>query len=142
MSTRKFLSLFKEHTGNVWVQLMRYGISGFSATVVDFLVLTLLTELLGEDLLLLWTAIAFVSGLLVTYTLSTHWVFDTRRINSKTAEFLIFFAIGLVGLGLTELLMWLFAHKLDMFYLLAKLIASMLVFIWNFSAKKLILFRK
>ena len=138
----KIVRLFKESTGNIWVQLMRYGISGFSATVVDFLLLTILTEAFGENLLLVWTAIAFVSGLAVTYILSTHWVFDSRRFNSRAAEATIFLLIGVVGLGLTELLMWLFVHKLDMFYLLAKLISSVLVFAWNFSAKKFILFRK
>ena len=138
----KLFSLFKQKTGNVWIQLMRYGISGFSATIVDFLVLTLLTEVFGKRLLLLWTAIAFVSGLLVTYLLSTTWVFDSHRFNSRAAEMAIFAAIGIVGLGLTELFMWIFAHRLGMHYLLSKLLASMIVFVWNFSAKKLILFRK
>ena len=49
--------------------------------------------------------------------------------------------IGVVGLGLTELLVWLFAIKLDWHYLLAKIAAVTTVFIWNFSAKKLLLFR-
>ena len=142
MSKKSIRSLFKEHTGNLWIQLMRYGISGFSATIVDFLILTILTEVFGEDLLLVWTAIAFLAGLLVTYILSTHWVFDSRHFKSKTVEALIFLGIGLVGLGLTELLMWILADALGLFYLLAKLIASMLVFLWNFNAKKFILFRK
>ncbi len=142
MSKKSIRSLFKEHTGNLWIQLMRYGISGFSATIVDFLILTILTEVFGEDLLLVWTAIAFLAGLLVTYILSTHWVFDSRHFKSKTVEALIFLSIGLVGLGLTELLMWILADTLGLFYLLAKLIASMLVFLWNFNAKKFILFRK
>jgi len=134
--------LFKDKTGNVWIQLVRYGISGFSATIVDFAVLTILTEVFGERLLLVWTAIAFLSGLMVTYLLSTKWVFDTHSVSSRAAEFSIFLLIGLIGLVLTEFFMWLFANKLDLFYLLAKLFASMLVFIWNFSAKKFFLFRK
>ncbi|MBO4475751.1 MAG: GtrA family protein [Bacteroidales bacterium] len=134
--------LFRDRTNNMWVQLFRYGISGFSATAVDFLILTVLTEAFGEDLLLVWTAIAFISGLAVTYLLSTHWVFDSHRFKSKAAEALVFVLIGIVGLGLTELLMWLFAEKMGLFYLLSKLIASVLVFIWNFTAKKFIVFHK
>lgn len=134
--------LFRENTDNIWVQLMRYGISGLGATLVDFTVLTVLTETLGERLLLVWTAIAFISGLAVTYFLSTNWVFDARRFNSKAAEVSIFVIIGVVGLGLTELLMWIFATKLDLHYLISKLISGTSVFIWNFTAKKLILFRK
>ena len=134
--------LFRDQTGNVWIQLLRYGISGFTATLVDFAVLTLLTEHLGEHLLLVWTAIAFVSGLLVSYLLSVNWVFDIRRLSSRTAEVSVYLLIGVVGLLLTELLMWLFANKLGLFYLLAKLIASVIVFLWNFTAKKFILFHK
>ena len=134
--------LFKEKTANIWVQLFRYGLSGFAATAVDFLILTILTEFFGEDLLLLWTAIAFISGLSVTYILSTHWVFDSHRFKSKAAEATAFLSFGVVGLLLTEFFMWLLAEKIDMFYLLSKLIASVLVFIWNFTAKKFIVFHK
>lgn len=138
----KMKKLFRHQTGNVWIQLLRYGISGFTATVVDFAVLTILTEAFGEPLLLVWTAIAFISGLLVSYLLSVNWVFDIRRLNSRTAEVSVYILIGVVGLLLTEFLMWLLAHKLDLHYLLSKLIASTIVFLWNFSAKKFILFRK
>ena len=134
--------LFRDRSANVWVQLFRYGLSGFVATAVDFLILTILTEAFGEDLLLVWTAIAFISGRLVTYLLSTHWVFDSHRFRSKTAEALVFLAIGVVGLGLTELFMWVLAEKIDLFYLLSKLISSILVFFWNFTAKKFIVFHK
>lgn len=134
--------LFWHRTGNIWIQLMRYGISGFSATVVDFGILTILTELFGEKLLLLWTAIAFISGVVVTYLLSTHWVFNNRRFTSRSAEMSIFLLIAVIGLALTELFMWIFASKIDIHYLLAKLIACMIVFFWNFGAKKYFLFRE
>ena len=134
--------LFRENTGSLWVQLMRYGITGLGATLVDFTVLTVLTESLGEKYLLVWTAIAFISGLTVTYLLSTNWVFNARRFKNRAAEISIFVMIGIVGLGLTELLMWLCATKMDLHYLISKIIAGTTVFIWNFTAKKLILFRK
>lgn len=139
---RHMVRLFKARTNSIWVQLLRYGISGFSATLLDFVVLTVLTEIFGERLLLLWTAIAFLSGLTLTYLLSTNWVFDVRRLKSRTAEVSVFLLIGAIGLLLTEFLMWLFAHQLDFHYLLSKLFASILVFLWNFTAKKFILFRK
>ena len=134
--------LFKDNPGSIWVQLVRYGISGLGATLVDFTMLTVLTECFGERLLLLWTAIAFISGLAVTYLLSTNWVFSAHRFKSKAAEVSIFVIIGVIGLGLTELLMWLFATKIDLHYLISKIIAGTTVFIWNFNAKKLILFRQ
>ena len=133
--------ILKEPSDNLWIQLVRYALSGLSATFVDFFVLTLLTELCGERLLLLWTAIAFLSGLAVTYLLSIGWVFDSHKYDSRTTEILLFVLIGVVGLGLTELLMWICATKAGLHYLISKLIAGTTVFIWNFTAKKLILFR-
>ena len=53
----------------------------------------------------------------------------------------VFALIGLIGLGLTELLMWLFAGRAGLHYLPSKLLTTALVFIWNFAAKKLLLFR-
>lgn len=132
--------VFSGRSDSVKVQVLRYGIAGLTAAAIDTGLLALLTELFGERLLLLWTAIAFAAGLATTYLMSINWVFSNRTMGQK-AELLIFIVIGLIGLGLTELLVWVFAIQLDWHYLLAKITAATTVFIWNFSAKKLLLFR-
>ena len=132
--------VFSGRTDSIRVQLLRYGIAGLTAATVDTGLLALLTEVFGEKLLLLWTAIAFSCGLATTYLLSIKWVFSKRNMN-RAAEFIVFIIIGLIGLGLTELLVWFFAIKLNWHYLLAKITAATTVFIWNFTAKKLLLFR-
>lgn len=142
MTLREFIGkLLKGPSGDLRIQAFRYLISGGTAFVVDTGLLTLLTELFGREHLLLWTAIAFCVGLLITYLFSILWVFDNRSLKSRTAEVGIFVAIGVIGLGLTELLMWAFAQKAGLHYLLSKIITTVLVFVWNFAAKKLILFR-
>ena len=133
-------SFFCGRSKDMKVQLFRYGIAGLTAAAVDTGLLALLTELLGEKLLLLWMAIAFACGLATTYLLSINWVFSNRT-KGQVAELIIFVFIGLIGLGLTELLVWVLAIKLDWHYLLAKITAATTVFIWNFTAKKLLLFR-
>ena len=132
--------VFSGRTDKVKIQVLRYGVAGLTAATVDTGLLALLTELFGENLLLLWTAIAFACGLATTYLLSIKWVFSNRTMN-QAAELTIFIIIGLAGLALTELLVWFFAIKLDWHYLLAKITAATAVFLWNFSAKKLLLFR-
>lgn len=132
--------VFSGRTDKVRIQVLRYGVAGLTAATVDTGLLALLTELFGENLLLLWTAIAFACGLATTYIMSIKWVFSNRTMN-RAAELAIFIFIGIVGLGLTELLVWVFAIKLDWHYLLAKITAATTVFIWNFTAKKLLLFR-
>ena len=132
--------VFSGRTDKVKIQVLRYGVAGLTAATVDTGLLALLTELFGENLLLLWTAIAFACGLATTYIMSIKWVFSNRTMN-RAAELALFIFIGIVGLGLTELLVWVFAIKLDWHYLLAKITAATTVFIWNFTAKKLLLFR-
>ena len=60
---------------------------------------------------------------------------------SREAEFALFIVISLIGLGLTELLMWAFTDGLGLFYLLSKAIAAIIVLLWNFFAKRL-MYRK
>lgn len=142
MTLRAFIEkLLKGPSGDIRIQAFRYLISGGTAFVVDTGLLALLTELFGREHLLVWTAIAFCVGLLITYLFSILWVFDNRSLKSRTAEIGIFVAIGVIGLGLTELLMWIFADKAGLHYLLSKIITTVLVFVWNFAAKKLLLFR-
>ncbi|MCQ2153856.1 MAG: GtrA family protein [Bacteroidales bacterium] len=125
----------------LWIQLLRYLVSGGVAFLVDTGLLALLTETLGEGHLLLWTGISFGAGLVVTYLFSIKWVFDRRNVKRRAVEFAVFAAIGVSGLLLTELFMWIFARRLGLFYLLAKVITTVIVFFWNFAAKKLLLFR-
>lgn len=142
MTLSQFIrKLLKGQSGDIRIQAFRYLISGGTAFLIDTGLLALLTELFGQEHLLLWTAIAFLTGLLVTYLFSILWVFDNRSMKSWTAEVAIFVLIGVVGLGFTELLMWLFAQKAGLHYLLSKIITTVIVFIWNFVAKKLLLFR-
>ena len=141
----KFKALIKEsvrgRSDDLKIQAFRYGLSGLIASLVDMAILAFLTEIFGEQLLLVWTAIAFACGLLVSYLLSIRWVFSNRTMDSQAAEVFVFVTIGLIGLALTELLMWLFARKLEWHYMLAKIASATTVFIWNFSAKKFLLFR-
>ena len=135
------MKLIQGRTGDIRIQFVRYVISGMTAFLVDMALLAFLTECFGEKLLLLWTAIGFAIGLCITYLFSIFWVFDDRRFKSRTAEASLFAVIGLTGLGLTELLMWLLAGKAGIHYLVAKVITTLLVFLWNFTAKKYIIFR-
>jgi len=55
----------------------------------------------------------------------------------KIAEFLSYALIGVIGLGFDTLFVWLFTDILLFYYMLSKIIATILVFIWNFTARKL-----
>lgn len=122
-------------------QAVRYLIAGTIAFVVDFALLKTFTEALGIHYLIS-AVIGYCAGLAVSYLLSILWVFDKRRLENKWAELFSFAMIGAAGLGLTSFFMWLLTDKAGIFYLLSKIITTVLVFTWNFAAKKVFLFSK
>lgn len=128
-------------SSNLYVQLLRYLVAGGAAFAVDFGLLYFLTESLKVHYLLS-TVIAYTVGLIITYLLSIYWIFDKRRARNWILELAIFALIGIVGLGLTSLSMWLLTDKFHVHYLFSKIITTGIVFVWNFIAKKLILFTK
>lgn len=129
------------HSQETIYQLIRYTFVGGVAFVVDYGLLFCLTEFAG--LHYLWSAaVAFVAGLAVNYTLSLLLVFTTHRLQNAWIEFAIFALIGVVGLGLNEGIIYVVADILGAHYMLAKIVSTILVFFWNFFARKLTLFQK
>lgn len=114
---------------------------GGTAFLLDFSTLFLLTRFLGLHYLLSG-GIAFGLGLATNYLLSISWVFNVHRLENRFAEFGVFAVIGLVGLLLTEVLLWFFTEKLSLHYLISKLASVFFVYLWNFSARRYLLFHK
>ncbi|HLJ16823.1 MAG TPA: GtrA family protein [Bryobacteraceae bacterium] len=132
--------LLIEGSDDVVVQFARYTIVGAIAFLVDFSTLFLLTHFAGLYYLIS-AAISFPLGVAVNYALSRIWVFNRRTLSNPIVEFLVFAAIGIVGLGLTELGIWLLAGKAGLNYLAAKIVTTVIVYLWNFGARKIALFR-
>ncbi len=129
------------HSQNTFFQLLRYTFVGGVAFIVDYGLLFCLTEYAG--LHYLWSAaIAFIAGLAVNYALSLLLVFTTHRLQKAWLEFAIFALIGVIGLGLNEGIIYLIADKIGAHYMIAKIVSTILVFFWNFFARKLTLFQK
>jgi putative flippase GtrA len=133
-------SLLWEKTDDVLLQFLRYTCVGGIAFSVDFSTLFILTELFGIYYLIS-AAFAFVLGLVTNYCASVLWVFNKRTLQSRFLEFAAFALIGLVGLGLNEFFLWLFTEEFAIHYLLSKMISAVLVYLFNFISRRLVLFR-
>lgn len=132
--------LFVQSTNKLWLQLFRYGFVGGIAFIVDYGALYCLTKFAGLHHLIS-AAVAFILGLVVNYLLSISWVFNqSRSSSSKLSEFFIFAVIGIIGLGLNELIIYIGTDVVQLHYMLSKLISTGIVFFWNFFARKLLLF--
>ena len=107
--------------------------------VCDTTTLYSLTQFLKVNYLIS-APIGFLIGTVVNYALSRTWVFERRRLVNTSVEMTVFALIGVVGLGLNELILWFFQAKLGIYYLFAKGVSGGMVLIWNFGARKLTLF--
>lgn len=139
LKSRDWHGLFVAPSDNLLVQLFRYAFVGGIAFVVDAGSLWGMTAAgLNEYLA---TAIAFLLGLITNFVLSKRLVFSKENARvGGVLEFIAYGLIGIVGLGLTELLVFLGFDLLHLHILLVKTVAAALVLIWNFAARKLLLY--
>tara|TARA_B100000959_G_C14770697_1_gene537354 strand:- start:204 stop:653 length:450 start_codon:yes stop_codon:yes gene_type:complete len=133
--------VFKEETDNTFFQLIRYTVVGGVSFLVDFGTLAFCTEYFGIHYLVS-AIIGFTLGLTTNYILSIVWVFHHRAISNKLFELLFFIIIGLIGLGFNELFIWILTDKVELHYLVSKIITTIIVYLWNFFARKYLLFNK
>lgn len=133
-------TLLTKNTDKTQIQFFRYIFVGGAAFLIDFTSLYILTDFFGI-FYLSSAAVAFILGLITNYLLSISWVFNKRTLNNKTIEFSVFALIGIIGLGLNELFMWIFTTELSLFYLISKILAAIIILFWNFSARKITLFK-
>jgi putative flippase GtrA len=83
---------------------------------------------------------SFLVGLLLGYALSVALVFKYRRLKDRRLEFASFAAIGLVGVAINAAAMAFGVKYLGLHYLVAKIGASGFTFLWNFTARRQLLF--
>ncbi len=131
--------LGKRHSSNGLVQFIRYVFVGGAAFVVDFGGLYLLAHVLGLHYLTA-ACLSYLMGMVVNYMISVRWVFDFRRVTQWEREFAIFFLIGIAGLILNGLAISLLVEMLHAPYLAAKLVAAAAILVFNFGARKVLLF--
>jgi len=134
-------SIYKGKTNNTFHQLIRYTFVGGLAFIIDFSTLFFLTNYLNLYYLIS-AGIAFLLGLTTNYLLSISWVFARRTVENRKLEFMLFMLIGIIGLALNELFLWFFTDILLMYYLISKIITTFFIYLWNFFARKFILFNK
>ena len=128
-------------TEDGFLQFFRYIFVGGASFVTDYVLLHIITEI-GIHYLVSGV-LSFIAGLCVTYSLSKILVFSKKTSGAEKAkEFSVFAIIAVFGLGLTELLMWIFTEKLCWYYMISKAVAAIIVLFWSFFMKKILLYRK
>lgn len=123
----------------LFMQIIKFGLVGVIATVIDYVLLYVLTEFFNIYYLIS-SIISFSVSVIFNYIASVRWVFDVdKNKNSKIKELVVFIILSVIGLGINQLFMWLLSDKLNIYYMISKLFATVVVMCWNFITRKLFL---
>lgn len=126
-----------EKTNNSFIQFIRYFFVGGIAAVVNIGSLFVFTDLFDINYIIS-NIFAFILGLMTNYCLSKKFVFTNDNSMNKVFEFITYAVIGVLGLGIDTLMLWIFTNKFKIYYMISKIISTMITFIWNFVARKLL----
>lgn len=119
-------------------QMAKFVITGVIATAIDWVIFYVLVYSAQMDPLVA-QIFSFLVSTLFNYYSNTKWVFNTTK--NKTRKRLVteFFILSAIGLGISEALLALFINLLDMNDMLAKIITTAIVMVFNFVTRKLFL---
>jgi putative flippase GtrA len=117
----------------------RYLAVSVAALAVDYGLLVALTEL-GHIHYLTSSVLSYCTGAVLAYVLSVTLVFSHRRVTDRRLEFLAFFAIGLLGLAATQVMLVAGVDGLGLNYMQAKIVAIGVSFALNYLARRALLF--
>ena len=128
----------KIKSNKLFNQILKFGVVGGIAFVIDYVTLIICKEIFNINVLLS-AAIAFTVSVIFNYILSIKWVFQVNKEKDSRKNFIIFIVFSIIGLGLTELIMWFGTDVIKINYLIVKIIATGIVMIFNFITRKIFL---
>lgn len=138
----QFKKLFFEKTDNELIKFFRYAFVGGIAFVVDYGAFVAVCQT-GDTKLInaLASVVGFIAGLTANFILSRKFVFQEKsNTTSAYGEFIGYAVIGVIGLGLNIGLLFLGTELLSVNRYIAKIIAALIVLVYNYVARKVILY--
>lgn len=120
------------------VQFAKFGIVGVIAFCIDYGLFLLMTYVFGINYLIA-SAISFVISTIFNFAASMRYVFAGKRGQTRSQQFVIFFVLSVVGLGVNQLVLWMCVDLLAWLAWAGKLAATFIVMIFNFVTRKVFL---
>lgn len=116
-------------------KIIRFSIVGGIATLIDFVYLYIFKEFLNFNVILANT-LSFIISVTYNYIASITWVFDVNKNKNKNIQFIIFIIFSVVGLIINNVILYILTDKLNIYYLISKVIATLIVMVFNFVTRK------
>jgi putative flippase GtrA len=109
--------------------LLRYAIGGGLGAITQFSVLTFLIEIHHVNPTAA-SAAGFILAVIVNYTFQYQITFKADK--AHTVLFRRFTTVALCGLAINTALFWVFNEKMGIYYLIAQVGATGIVFLFNY----------
>lgn len=119
-------------------QIIKFGIVGGLAFLIDYGIMVLCKEVFKFDVLVA-AGFGFTVSVIFNYIASVKWVFNVNENNSKSKQFITFIIFSIIGLIITEIIMYIGTDIMKISYLIVKVGATLIVMIFNFITRKLFL---
>lgn len=116
----------------IFFKFLKFSIVGFSGIFVDFSITYVLKEKIKIHKYVA-NSIGFVFATVSNYYLNRIWTFKSGQINAIT-QFQKFFIIALIGLVISNLIIYLLNDKIKINFWICKISAIVLVSFFNFFA--------
>ena len=123
---------------NKFHHLILYGIIGSFAAGLDFLIYTVLVQLAGIPYLVA-NCISVLGGITTSFILNRNYNFKVK--DHATRRFSIFLTVGLCGLVLSNIILYVCIDVLSIDKLVSKLLSIVLVVFFQFLVNKYLTFK-
>ena len=126
------MKIFKNKLLN---QILKFGLVGGTAFVIDYVLLYFCTEFLHIHYLIS-SIISFTVSVIFNYILSIKWIFHVKK-KQDVKDFVIFIILSVIGLGINSLIMYVMVEKFGVYYMLSKIVSTAVVMVYNFITRKI-----
>ena len=123
---------------NLFLQILKFVIVGGIATIIDLSIYYIAYHFFNIPPLIS-NILSFSISVLYNYTASVKWVFIINRDKSRNRMFFEFMIFSIIGLFITEVLLWMFIDFININEMISKIISTGIVMIFNFITRKLFL---
>jgi putative flippase GtrA len=122
-------------------RIIKFLISGGTATLVDLFLLYGFT-----DLLKIWylgsAVMAFVFAFMVSFGLQKFWTFNGEHSRQSKEQLIMYLSVNLVNLGINSAGIYLLVDKVGAWYLFSQVMMSGLIAFESYFVYKLVIFKE
>ena len=122
----------------LFFQIMKFIIVGGIATIIDYIIFYILYEKFGINTVIS-NILSFTISTIYNFIASVKWVFDIDKKKGVSRQFIIFITFSIIGLALNTGIVYLCVDIIKIYSLIGKIVATIIVMVFNFITRKLFL---